>query len=124
MNKIISTRQAPKAIGPYSQAIVNNGLVYTSGQISIDPETELFFNGTIEEQTELVIKNLKSILLSAGSDLDKAIKVTIYLKNMDDFDSVNKIYAGYFLSKPARATVEVSKLPKDALVEIDCIAYI
>lgn len=122
--KKIDTENAPKAIGPYSQGIIHNDLIYTSGQISIDPVTQKFIDSTIEKQTELVLRNIQSILESQGSNLNKVIKVTIYLQNMNDFDTVNSIYENYFLKKPARSTVEVSKLPKNALIEIDCIAIL
>lgn len=124
MNKIVDTKKAPKALGPYSQAIINNGLVYTSGQIAIDPDTQEFVNGNIGEQTELVLKNLGEILLESGSNLTNTVKVNIYLKCIDDFNVVNKIYSKYFTNTPSRSTVEVSSLPKGALIEIDCIAYI
>lgn len=124
MNKIVNTENAPKAIGPYSQGVIHKDLVYTSGQIAIDPENQEFLGGDIYKETEVVINNIKSILLAAESSLEKVIKVTIYLKNMNDFPIVNKIYEEYFINKPARSTVEVKSLPKDALIEIDCIAYI
>ena len=123
--KIIETSEAPKPIGPYSQAVNYGDLIFTSGQIAIDPKTGELSNGSIEEQTNLVINNLKAVLFEAGSSLDKVIKTTIFLKNMNDFVNVNEIYAKYFGdSKPARSTVEVSCLPKNVLVEIDCIATI
>lgn len=124
MKKIVSTKNAPKAIGPYSQGTIFNGLVYTSGQISIDPETQEFIKGDITEQTNLVLNNLKEILLAANSNLDNALKVTIFLKDMNDFTTVNQIYSKYFTTNPSRSTVEVKRLPKDALIEIECIAYI
>lgn len=124
MKKIVSTKNAPKAIGPYSQGTIFNGLVYTSGQISIDPETQEFIKGDITEQTNLVLNNLKEILLAANSNLDNALKVTIFLKDMKDFTTVNQIYSKYFTTNPSRSTVEVKRLPKDALIEIECIAYI
>ena len=123
--KIIETSEAPKPIGPYSQAVNYGDLIFTSGQIAIDPKTGELSNGSIEELTNLVINNLKAVLFEAGSSLDKVIKTTIFLKNMNDFVIVNEIYAKYFGdSKPARSTVEVSCLPKNVLVEIDCIATI
>ena len=98
-------------------------MIFTSGQIALDAETNVLISGGIEEQTEKVLENLKAVLNAAGSDLEKVVKTTIYLKNMGDFSTVNKIYATYFkTSVPARSTVEVSRLPKDVLIEIDCIA--
>lgn len=123
MKEFISTEKAPKAIGPYSQGIVYNNLIYTSGQISIDPVTQEFRNGSIEEQTQQVLDNLREVLAAGGSSLEKVIKTTIFLSSMDDFTTVNEIYSKYFTSKPARSTVEVSRLPKDALIEIEAIAY-
>ncbi|WP_187759762.1 RidA family protein [Thiospirochaeta perfilievii] len=124
MINYVSTKNAPMAIGPYSQGVINNGLLYTSGQIAIDPKTQKFINGSVEEQTEQVIKNLKGILEECNTSFDKVIKVTIFLTNLDNFDLVNTIYGEYFKSKPARSTVEVSALPKNALIEIECIATI
>ena len=118
----IQTDKAPKAIGPYSQAIKSNNLLYCSGQIAIDPTTNELVNGNIKTQTKRVLENLKAVLEAANSSLDKAVKVTVYLNNMDDFQKMNEIYATYFKNKPARATVAVKTLPKNALVEIDCIA--
>ena len=119
----IYTDKAPKPIGAYSQAIKYAGLVFVSGQIAIDPKTNEFVNGTIEEQTKIVMENIKAILEEAGLDLSCVIKTTIYLKNINDFPKVNKIYGEYFKGhKPARATVEVSNLPKNALIEIEVIA--
>ena len=120
----VDTNFAPKAIGPYSQATVVNNIIYTSGQIAIDPKTQIFLDGTIEEQTKLVINNIKSILNSKNISFENVFKVTIFLKNMSDFTKVNDIYSKYFISKPARSTVEVSRLPKDALIEIECIATV
>lgn len=125
LKKIIETSEAPKPIGPYSQAIKFGDLILTSGQIAIDPKTGELLNESIEKQTILVINNLKAVLNAAGSSLDKVIKTTIFLKDMNDFVKVNEIYAAYFNeSKPARSTVEVSCLPKNVLIEIDCIAAI
>lgn len=123
MKEYIRTDKAPDAIGPYSQGIILNEMIYTSGQIAIDPATQEFINGDIEVQTRAVLKNLEAVLKAAGSSLDNAVKVNIFLKDMNDFVKVNKIYGEYFLKKPARSTVEVSRLPKDALIEIDCIAF-
>ena len=123
--KMIYSKDAPKPIGPYSQAIVFNNLIYTSGQIAIDPGSDRLVSDNIEEQTNQVLINLKAILEEANSSLDAVIKTTIYLKDMNDFLIVNRIYEKFFQkSKPARSTVEVSKLPKDVLIEIDCIASI
>ena len=118
----IHTDNAPKAIGPYSQAVKSNGLVYCSGQIAIDPKTNDMIDGDIEQQTTQVLENLKAVLAEAKSSLDKAVKVTVYLADMADFQTMNEIYAKFFKKKPARATVAVKTLPKNALVEIDCIA--
>ena len=118
----ISTKKAPKAIGPYSQAIKAGGFVFCSGQIAIDPKTNEFKPGTIIEETTRVIENLKAVLEQANSGLEKTIKVTVYLLNIDNFTEMNKVYEKYFLNKPARSTIEVSKLPKGAKVEIDAIA--
>lgn len=120
--KTVQTKKAPQAIGPYSQAMVYNGMVYTSGQIALTPEGEMLEND-IEKQTHQVLSNLNEVLFEAGSGFDQVIKTTIYLANMDDFLKVNEIYALYFKDhKPARSTVAVKTLPKDAMVEIDAIA--
>jgi len=122
--KNINTTNAPQAIGPYSQAIVANNMVYTSGQIALLPSGEML-TGDVKEQTHQVLKNLSSVLEEAKSELGKVIKTTIYLADMDDFIAVNEIYASYFKNhKPARSTVAVKTLPKNALVEIDAIALI
>ena len=121
--QLIYTDKAPKPIGAYSQAVKYAGFVFVSGQIAIDPKTNEFVNGTVEEQTKIVMENIKAILEEAGLDLSCVIKTTIYLKNINDFPLVNKVYGEYFKEhKPARATVEVSNLPKNALVEIEVIA--
>ena len=120
--KTVETKKAPAAIGPYSQAKIVNGLVYTSGQIPIDPETGKIEFQCIEAQTEQVIKNLKAVLEEAGSSLEKVVKTTCFLKDIKDFGTFNETYAKYFTDKPARSCVEVSTLPKDALVEIEVIA--
>ena len=121
MLKIVSTNQAPQAIGPYSQAICVNGMVYTSGQIGLTPSGEMVQG--IEAQTRQVLENLKVILKNAGSGFDKVVKTTIFLSDMDNFGIVNGIYAEFFGEhKPARSTVAVKSLPKEALVEIECIA--
>lgn len=121
MLKIVSTNQAPQAIGPYSQAICVNGMVYTSGQIGLTPSGEMVQG--IEAQTRQVLENLKEILKNAGSGFDKVVKTTIFLSDMDNFGIVNGIYAEFFGEhKPARSTVAVKSLPKEALVEIECVA--
>ncbi len=120
--KIISTANAPQAIGPYSQAISANGFIYVSGQIPFTPDGKLVAND-IKSQTAQSLKNLSEILKEAGSSLEKVIKVNIYLKDMNDFSVINDVYAGYFTSNyPARAAVEVARLPKDVLIEIECVA--
>jgi 2-iminobutanoate/2-iminopropanoate deaminase len=125
MKKAVSTDKAPKAIGPYSQAIISGNLVFTSGQIAIDPATGNFEGGPIEQQAHRTFKNIAAVLEAAGSDIGRAIKVTMYLKDMKDFAKVNEIYSDYFKGvPPARAAVEVSGLPKNASIEIEAIAYI
>ncbi len=120
--KTIETKKAPAAIGPYSQAIVTGGLVYTSGQIPIDPASGLIEASGIEEQTKQVIANLTAVLAAANSSLDRVVKTTCFLKNIGDFAAFNAIYAQYFTGRPARSCVEVCALPKGALVEIEVIA--
>ena len=123
MKKIISTQNAPQAIGPYSQAVVHNGLAYLSGQIPLDPATGTLIEGGIAEQTERVLQNLKSVLEASGSSLDQVLKTTVYLASMDEFAAMNEIYAKYFPNAaPARATIQAARLPRDVRVEIDCIA--
>jgi len=123
VKEIIQTEQAPKAIGPYSQAIRTNGFVFASGQIPIDPETGKFVAGGIAEQTEQVIKNLSRVLEAAGSGLNQVIKTTVYLADMEDFAAMNEVYGRFFSEEPpARATVEAARLPRDARVEIEVIA--
>jgi len=123
MRDIISTKDAPQAIGPYSQAIKANGFVFTSGQIAIDPATQQVVTGDIGAQTERVLRNLSEVLEAAGSGLGKVVRCTVFLKNMNDFAAMNQVYGKYFSSAPpARSTVEVARLPKDVLVEIDVIA--
>lgn len=125
MKEIITSEKAPKAIGPYSQAVKYGDLVYCSGQIALDHKTMQMVGVTVTEQTETIMKNMGEILKAAGSGFDKVLKCTIYLKNMDDFSGMNELYGSFFpKNPPARATVEVSRLPKDALVEIDCIAHV
>jgi 2-iminobutanoate/2-iminopropanoate deaminase len=120
--KKIETTAAPAAIGPYSQAYVSGGFLFTSGQIPLDPATGEVVGTTIEEQTERVIANIAAVLEAAGTSFDKVIKTTCFLSDMGDFAAFNGIYAKYFTSKPARSCVEVARLPKDVLVEIECIA--
>ena len=120
--KTIATKNAPAAIGPYSQAQVVNGLVYTSGQIGIDPATGALVEG-LEAQANQVLKNLSELLKAAGSDMSKVIKTTVFIKDMNDFGKVNEIYAKYFTEPfPARSCVEVARLPKDCLMECEVIA--
>ena len=120
--KVISTNDAPQAIGPYSQAIEANGLIYTSGQISLKPDGSMETKD-VEHQTHQVMKNLFYVLEAGGAHFNDVIKTTIYLADMNDFDVVNKVYSHYFAShKPARSTIAVRSLPKNALVEIECIA--
>ena len=123
MREVISTPDAPQAIGPYSQAIRANGLVFVSGQVAIDPAAQQVIEGDVAAQTERVMKNLAAILKAAGSGLENVVRSTVFLKNMGDFAAMNAVYGKYFSSAPpARSTVEVSRLPKDVLVEIDVIA--
>ena len=123
MKDVISTNNAPAAIGPYSQAISVNGMLYTSGQIPIDPKTGNLVEGGITEQTVRVLENLKGVLQAAGASFDKVVKTTVFIKNMGDFATVNEIYGTYFKAPyPARSCVEVARLPKDVLIEIECIA--
>ena len=122
---IIKTTGAPEAIGPYSQAVTAGDLVFCSGQIPLDPGTMTIVGDTVAEQTSQVLKNLSEVLKAAGSGLDKVIKTTVFLKDMNDFVEMNEVYAGCFGDhKPARATVEVARLPKDVMVEIECVAQI
>ncbi len=123
--KVVATESAPKAIGPYSQAIVMNGMVFVSGQIPIDPSTGNLIEGPIADQTKRVMANLAAILDAAGASLSKVVKTTVYLKDMGDFAEMNEVYGSHFPDhKPARATVQVAKLPRDVGVEIDCIAIL
>jgi 2-iminobutanoate/2-iminopropanoate deaminase len=123
--EIVSTDKAPGAIGPYSQAVKAGNMVFCSGQIPIDPQTGEFVAGGVMEQAEQVLKNLAAVLEAAGSGLEKVVKTTVFLADMGDFAVMNEVYAKYFgESKPARATVQAARLPKDALVEIDCIAIV
>ena len=122
--KIISTTNAPAAIGPYSQAVVHNGFLFISGQIPVDPATGLVVEGGIGEQTNRVCMNIEAILKEAGTSFDNVLKTSCFIKNMNDFATFNGIYKDYFTSCPARACVEVSRLPKDVLVEIEVIAAV
>ena len=120
----IHTEKAPAAVGPYSQAIVSNGMVYTSGQIAIDPTTNTIKAVTIQEQTEQIMKNLAAVLETAGSSFEKAVKTTCFLADMNDFAAFNAVYEKYFVSKPARSCVAVKTLPKNVKCEIEAIAEI
>ncbi len=123
MRDVITTKEGPQAIGPYSQAIRANGFIFVSGQVAIDPANQQFIAGDVAAQTDRAIKNLAGILKAAGSSLEKVVRATVFLKNMNDFAAMNEVYGKYFSSAPpARSTVEVARLPKDALVEIDVIA--
>ncbi len=125
MRKIVSTEQAPKAIGPYSQAVVSNGVAYLSGQIPTDPATGQLVEGDITAQTERVLENLKAVLEACGASLDSVLKVSVFLKDMADFPKMNEVYARHFTSNPpARSTVQAAKLPRDVSVEIDAIASV
>jgi 2-iminobutanoate/2-iminopropanoate deaminase len=123
MRKAVRTEQAPKAIGPYSQAIDAGGLLWVSGQIPIDPSTGAIVEGGIEEQTRRVLLNISAILEAAGASLDRVVKVVVYLASLSEFDAMNRVYATFFpAAPPARATVEVAGLPRGARVEIDAVA--
>ena len=124
----ISTQDAPAAIGPYSQAVRIGNFLYTSGQVALDPASGAVVAGGIAEQTTRVVENLKAVLAAAGTSLDQVVKTTVFLKNMGDFAAMNEVYGRYFAGQgvvvPARSTVEVARLPKDALVEIEVIAHL
>ena len=124
MKKIIQTKDAPQPIGPYSQAVFINNMLFTSGQIAMEPDTGKLVTDNIAKETELVMKNLKAVLISADMTFDNVIKSTIYITNMDDFGAINKVYGAYFKDAiaPARETVQVAKLPKNVNVEISVIA--
>ena len=125
MNEVISTNDAPGAIGPYSQAIKTGGLVFCSGQIPIDIATGEFVEGGVAEQTDQVLKNLGAVLKAAGTSLENVVKTTVFLADMNDFGAMNEVYGKYFSSnKPARATVQAARLPRDARVEIECVAAV
>jgi 2-iminobutanoate/2-iminopropanoate deaminase len=123
MREVISTSEAPKAIGPYSQAIRANGLIFTSGQIPVDPTTQQLVESDIARQTEQVLRNVEAILKAAGSGMEKVVRCGVFLKDMNQFAAMNEVYGRFFTQNaPARSTVEVARLPKDVLVEIDVIA--
>ena len=125
MKKIVSTDKSPKAIGPYSQAVVYDGVAYLSGQIPLDPVTNQLVQGDIAVQTERVLENLKALLGACGASLESVLKTTVFLKDMNDFPKMNEVYGRYFAqSAPARATVEAARLPRDVAVEIDAIAVV
>jgi 2-iminobutanoate/2-iminopropanoate deaminase len=125
MREIVATEHGPKAIGPYSQAVKANGFVFTAGQVALDPTTGSMVGTEIKAQTQRVMENLKGIVEAAGSSLHKVVKTTVFLKDMNDFAAMNEIYASYFPSAPpARSTVEVARLPKDARVEIEVVALL
>jgi len=123
--KIIATPSAPRAIGPYSQAIVHHGMAYLSGQIPLDPTTGELVDGDITAQTERVLANMAAVLEACGSSLSRIVKTTVFLKDMGEFAAMNAVYASYFeTNPPARSTVEVARLPRDSRVEIECIAIV
>lgn len=125
MKQEINTENAPKAIGPYSQGIIANGFVFASGQIPLDPATGELNTGPVEEQSHLVLTNLKAVIEASGSSMDKVVKCTVFLEDMDDYGAVNAIYGEYFNAPyPARAAVQVARLPKDVKVEIEAIAIL
>jgi len=123
MREVIATKDGPQVIGPYSQAIKANGFVFVSGQVAIDPATQEVVEGGVSAQTERALKNVSGILAAGGSEMAKVVRSTVFLKSMDDFAAMNAVYGKYFTSAPpARSTVEVARLPKEVLVEIDVIA--
>lgn len=125
MKTIISTTKAPAAIGPYSQAVLVNGMLFTSGVIPIDPETNTLVQGDVEVQARQAIGNLKNLIEASGSAMDKVVKTAVFIKNMNDFGKINDIYKEFFTSDfPARSCVEVARLPKDVLIEIEAIAVV
>lgn len=124
MKKIITSTNAPAAIGPYSQAVEINNMVYTSGVIPINPEDGTLVTGDIKVQAERVLKSLSALLKDSGTSMEQVIKTTVFIKNMEDFAAMNEVYASYFTTNcPARSCVEVARLPKDVLIEIEAIAY-
>ncbi len=125
MREVIATSNAPKAIGPYSQAIRAGGMIFCSGQIALDPSSNQLIEGDVAAQTERVLKNLSAVLWEAGSNLEQVVKTTVFLKSMGDFPTMNEVYGKFFSKQPpARSTVEAARLPKDVLVEIDAIAVL
>jgi 2-iminobutanoate/2-iminopropanoate deaminase len=125
MKKTLSTDRAPKAIGPYSQAVISNGLAFLSGQIPLDPVTNQLIEGDVAAQTERVFENLRGVLEACGSSFGRVVKTTVFLKDMGEFAKMNEVYARYFPENaPARSTVEAARLPRDVRVEIDCIAEV
>ena len=123
MRDVVLTDKGPKPIGPYSQAIRSNGFLYVSGQVALDPTTGEFVGNDIRQQTQRTLENVKGILEAAGSNMHHVVKTTVFLKDINDFAAMNEVYAKFFtLAPPARSTVEVARLPKDALVEIEVIA--
>jgi 2-iminobutanoate/2-iminopropanoate deaminase len=123
MKDIVLTDKGPKPIGPYSQAVKCNGFVFASGQVSLDPNSNEFVSGDVRQQTERVVENIKGILEAGGANLHHVVKTTVFLKDMNDFAAMNEVYGKYFAAAPpARSTVQVARLPKDALVEIEVIA--
>jgi 2-iminobutanoate/2-iminopropanoate deaminase len=125
MKKIISTDRAPKAIGPYSQAVVVNGFAFLSGQIPLDPVTNQLIDGDITAQTERVFENMKALLEACGSSLGQVVKTTVFIKDMGEFAKMNEIYARYFPENPpSRSTIEAARLPRDVRIEIECIALV
>jgi 2-iminobutanoate/2-iminopropanoate deaminase len=125
MKQIVSTEKAPKAIGPYSQAVIHNGLAYLSGQIPLDPATGELVTGDVAAQTERVLENIKAVLDAAGASFASVLKTTVFLKDMGDFPRMNEVYARYFAGNPpARSTVQAARLPRDVMVEIDAIAFV
>lgn len=125
MREVVATDKAPKAIGPYSQAIRSGGMIFCSGQIALDPATNQLLQGDVAAQTERVLKNLSAVLSEAGSNLEQVVKTTVFLKSMSDFPVMNEVYGRFFAKQPpARSTVEAARLPKDVLVEIDAIAVL
>jgi 2-iminobutanoate/2-iminopropanoate deaminase len=123
MREVVATENAPKPIGPYSQAIKANGFIFLSGQTPLDPATQQLVTGGVAEQTERTLKNLEAVLKAAGSSLDKVVRCGVFLKDMNDFAAMNEMYGKFFKSNPpARSTVQAARLPKDCLVEIDAIA--
>jgi 2-iminobutanoate/2-iminopropanoate deaminase len=123
MKEIVTTDRGPKAIGPYSQAVKANGFIFVSGQIALDPATHQLIQGDIQQQTERVMENLKGIVMAAGSSMEKVVRTTVFLADMNEFAAMNEIYGKYFpAAPPARATVQVARLPRDVRVEIDVVA--